>query len=134
MGEHRATVPNLHHRLVAQLGDELVHRPIERGPQTVRQALTLVAGHSSGAARALQALLERCPRLEDAAVDLARAYVEIARSQGVGGTLFLAGNGGSMADALHISFDSETTSTKVPVNRTIDFGSFVFGFNSASDD
>jgi len=36
-------------------------------------------------------------------VDLARAYVAIARSQGVGGTLFLAGNGGSMADGLHIS-------------------------------
>ncbi len=41
---------------------------------------------------------------------------------------------GSEADALHISFDSGTTSTEVLVNRTIDFGSFVFGFNGASDE
>ena len=40
---------------------------------------------------------------------------------------------GYEADALHISFDSEDTSTSVPVSRTIDFGSFIFGFNGATD-
>jgi len=103
VGDHRATVPNLYHRLVAELGDELARRPIEQGPQTVQQALTFVSERSSGAARALRGLLERCPELECTAADLARAYIAIARSQGVSGTLFLAGNGGSMTDALHIS-------------------------------
>lgn len=103
VGHHRTTIPNLYHRLVAELGDELARRPMERGPQTVQQVLTLVAERSSGVVRALRGLLERCPELGCAAVDLARAYVEIARSQRIGGTLFLAGNGGSMADALHIS-------------------------------
>jgi len=103
VGHLRVTIPNLHHRLVAELGDELARRPIERGPQTAQQALTLVAERSFGAARALRELLERRPELECTAMDLARAYVAIARSQGVGGTLFLAGNGGSMADGLHIS-------------------------------
>jgi Ca2+-binding RTX toxin-like protein len=37
---------------------------------------------------------------------------------------------GTEADALHIAFES----ANVPVNRTIDFGSFVFGFNGASDE
>ncbi|MEA3345561.1 MAG: SIS domain-containing protein [Chloroflexota bacterium] len=53
--------------------------------------------------RALQELLGRRPELECAAASLARAYDEIAHSQEAGGTLFLAGNGGSMADGLHIS-------------------------------
>ena len=103
VGHHRATIPYLYHRLVAELGDELAYSPIERGPQIVEQALTLVTERSSGAARALRGLLERYPELESAAVDLARAYAAIASSQVVSGTLFLAGNGGSMADALHIS-------------------------------
>jgi len=103
VGDHRATVPSLYHRLVADVEDALARGPIECGARTVEQALTPVAERSSAAVRTLQELLKRCPALECTAVDLARAYVEVARSQAVGGTLFLAGNGGSMADALHIS-------------------------------
>ena len=103
VGNYRATIANLYQRLVAELKDELAPKPIEREPQTVEQALTLVAQRSSGAGRALRDLMERRPELECAAVGLGRAYLAIARSQGIGGTLFLAGNGGSMADALHIS-------------------------------
>lgn len=99
----RTALPDLHHRLVAELGDEIRPGPVERPPQTVEQALALLAERSMGAARALRDLLARCPALGQVAPDLARAYLEISQSQRVGGTLFLAGNGGSMADALHVS-------------------------------
>jgi D-sedoheptulose 7-phosphate isomerase len=52
---------------------------------------------------ALRDLLERHPALAPIAGDLARTYLELVRCFSAGGTLFLCGNGGSMADALHIS-------------------------------
>ena len=97
---------------MTELGEGLACGPTESAQQTpqrvqavlpLQHTLALIAERSCGAAGALRELLQRCPELECAAVDLARAYAEIARSQKVGGTLFLAGNGGSMADALHIS-------------------------------
>ena len=52
---------------------------------------------------ALRDLLERHPDLTPIAADLARAYLELVRCFSAGRMLFLCGNGGSMADALHIS-------------------------------
>ena len=51
----------------------------------------------------LTALATRQPALAEVVADLARAFRELARCFRAGGTLFLCGNGGSMADALHIS-------------------------------
>lgn len=51
----------------------------------------------------LQALLVRQPRLAPAADALYAAFQAIAASQAGQGCLYLCGNGGSMADALHIS-------------------------------
>ena len=53
-------------------------------------------------ARRYEALL-RHPRLGALAPSLGRAYLAIASSLERGGTLYLAGNGGSLSDALHIS-------------------------------
>ncbi len=47
--------------------------------------------------------LRRHPRLGALAPSLGRAYLSIAASLEQGGTLYLAGNGGSFSDALHIS-------------------------------
>ena len=47
--------------------------------------------------------IKRHPELECAADALGRAYLAIADSLERGGTLFLCGNGGRLADALHIS-------------------------------
>lgn len=52
---------------------------------------------------ALRDLLERHSALTPVAGDLARIYLKLVRCFSAGGTLFLCGNGGSMADALHIS-------------------------------
>lgn len=51
----------------------------------------------------LQSLLVRYPELASAAGDLAAAFQAIVASQEKGGCLYLCGNGGSMADALHMS-------------------------------
>ncbi len=51
----------------------------------------------------LRTFWEERPVLRDNLVDLLRAYETIARSLEQGGTLFICGNGGSFADALHIS-------------------------------
>ncbi len=51
----------------------------------------------------LQAMLARHPELSSTADDLVAAYRAIARTWEQEGCLYLCGNGGSMADAMHIS-------------------------------
>ena len=58
---------------------------------------------SPQAAKVLRVALEANPPLEMMADDLASAAIAILRSFATGGTFFIGGNGGSMADAMHIS-------------------------------
>jgi D-sedoheptulose 7-phosphate isomerase len=51
----------------------------------------------------VEAMIARHPPLAEAAGALIDAYEAIARAQEGGGCLYLCGNGGSMADAVHIS-------------------------------
>jgi D-sedoheptulose 7-phosphate isomerase len=51
----------------------------------------------------VEAMLARHPLLVEAAPALIDAYGAIAQAQEKGGCLYLCGNGGSMADAVHIS-------------------------------
>jgi D-sedoheptulose 7-phosphate isomerase len=55
------------------------------------------------AAEILENMLHEHPALNPLRADLMRAYLALKRCFLTGGTLYLAGNGGSMADALHIS-------------------------------
>jgi D-sedoheptulose 7-phosphate isomerase len=71
--------------------------------QTGREALARVATNYPPAAPALQALLESHPSLNGCAGDLAQAFEALMRVFRAGGTLYICGNGGSMADALHIA-------------------------------
>lgn len=89
-GDHQVTLPNLHARLVAALGS--AHRVAPEEP----------AAHPDYPP-ALKALLDRQPALGEVAEQIARAFRAIVWSQERGGTLFICGNGGSMADALHLS-------------------------------
>ena len=73
-GDHRVTIPNLYHRLVAALSN--FQLPISN----------------------LQSVVP-----DEVSTGLMRAFHALARCFRTGGTLFLCGNGGSMADALHIS-------------------------------
>lgn len=90
--DHRVTIPNLHHRVVAALG-RLPITPRTPAPEPLPAAVETV----------LQGLMARHPELQATAPDLTRAYRALVQAYKAGGTLFLCGNGGSMADALHIS-------------------------------
>ncbi len=95
-GDHRATIPNLHHRLIEALGSEF---PSREPPSGVADDAPL----PPAVARVVEELIARRPELAAITRDLARAYRMLAASFAAGGTLFLGGNGGSLADALHIS-------------------------------
>jgi len=88
----RKTIPNLYHRVVAALGDVGVELS-RTSPTPERDDVQAV----------LMALAARQPALGGVVADLARLYRELTHCFRAGGTLFLCGNGGSMADALHIS-------------------------------
>jgi len=105
-GDHRDTIPNLHHRILAALATTPEARDDIAATDTTSRSLRPVshrAGLAAPAGAILDDLLARHPELEPTAVDLARAFRELVRCYKTGSTLYLCGNGGSMADALHIS-------------------------------
>jgi phosphoheptose isomerase len=89
-GDHVETIPNLYHRVAPELGtvgiQPLPNRVIPERVQAI-----------------IDSLVNRQPDLEAIVPDLTRVFYELVRCFQSGGTLFLCGNGGSMADALHIS-------------------------------
>lgn len=102
-GDHRVTIPNLRQQVLACLPASSIARPgMEAGPEAddARAALTRTAPQ---AAHVLEAMLAFYPGLAVTAGALARAFHILRECFTRGGTLFIAGNGGSMADALHIS-------------------------------
>ena len=106
-GDHALTVPTLYAHLTQALGESLAittRAGLQSPGDSSLDALRTAVGRRSAAAlAAFDDLLARQPQLREAALDLARAYLAIAQSLQTGGTLFLCGNGGSYADALHIS-------------------------------
>ena len=99
-GDHRDTLPNLYHQVVERLD------PI----QPISQNSGIQAGVSAAfstekpyAAENLEKMLREFPLLNPLRADLIRCYSALERCFLTGGTLYLAGNGGSMSDALHIS-------------------------------
>ncbi len=102
-GDHAQTVPNLYALVTAALGETLAVEPASSRRAFADEPLAAIGRRSAAAAAVLADLLARQPQLREAAPHLARAYLAIAQSLAHGGTLFLCGNGGSLADALHIS-------------------------------
>lgn len=101
-GEHLLTIPNLHHKVLAHLqGIDL--SPAASHGAAPADPLEYIARNYPPAAPILREMTEQYPELRDCVADLARAFEAILRSLRTSGTLFLCGNGGSMADALHIA-------------------------------
>lgn len=99
-GDHRDTLPNLYHQVTDQL------EPIQPVSQNSVGAVEAPVGFSSEnpeAAEILETMLREYPVLNPIRADLIRSYTALKRCFLTGGTLYLAGNGGSMSDALHIS-------------------------------
>ena len=101
-GDHRLTIPNLRLQLLARLPDGRAALPAveAKGADDPRVELARTAPR---AARVLETTLQTLPELAVTAEALARTFHILHDCFSRGGTLFIAGNGGSMADALHIS-------------------------------
>ena len=109
-GDHRETLPNLYHQIVAQL------EPIPPASQNSANSGGDLPGFSTEnpiAAEILEKMLGEYPLLTALRPDLLRAYTALKRCFLTAGTLYLAGNGGSMADALHISGELDKAYKKV---------------------
>lgn len=104
-GNHLQTIPYLYHGVSEKLKAHPLKVRIkpDEAEGDFTAAMIRVEKRSPQAAEALRGMLERRPHLQDAAPSLCKSYLSIAESFERGGTLFLFGNGGSMADALHIS-------------------------------
>jgi phosphoheptose isomerase len=103
VGDHKVTVPNVHHLVVRRL-DRVPNASQRTSPATQWPAVVQDLEQSApAAARVLCRTMERAPHLVGTASALARAFNALSRCFVTGGTLFVGGNGGSMADALHIS-------------------------------
>jgi phosphoheptose isomerase len=100
-GDHLATIPNLRGRVLALLEGTRLPRAAPEAPEA--GPLERVAAEFPPAAPLLRAMLERYPDLRACLPDLARAFEVMLRAFRSGGALFLCGNGGSQADALHIA-------------------------------
>jgi phosphoheptose isomerase len=99
-GDHRDTLPNLYHQIVDQL--EPVPPVSQNSTAQVGEAPQF-SRENPIAAQILEELLRQSPALFPLRAGLMSAYTALKRCFLTGGTLYLAGNGGSMADALHIS-------------------------------
>jgi len=99
-GDHRDTLPNLYHQVVDQLAPI---QPVSQNSVGPGAESLSFSAENSEAAEILARMLEAYPVLDPLRGDLIRCFTALKRCFLTGGTLYLAGNGGSMSDALHIS-------------------------------
>lgn len=112
-GDHRLTIPNLARLVREELdagsaglsGANLTGRGLHAGGSDgdAEEPLGVPAAVSQPEAEVLQRLVSAHPELQEASTALAAAFRLLSVAFRTGGTLFVCGNGGSMADALHIS-------------------------------
>jgi len=98
--DHRDSLPTLYHQVTDSLPPI---KPVSQNTAAAPGEPLNFAAESPAAAAILAKLLSEFPQLAPLRPDILRAYALLKRCFETGGTLFLAGNGGSMADALHIS-------------------------------
>lgn len=104
-GDHMVTIPNLHAGVIKRLGERVIPVVSRRlpPPESAAGAVADLEVEAPAAAEILNRMMAQFPQLQGTAGDLARAFRVLKHSFLTGGTLYVAGNGGSMADALHIS-------------------------------
>jgi phosphoheptose isomerase len=132
-GDHRDTLPNLYHQVIESL------HPIPPASQRMAGSDALSASLEISdpvAAKILAATLQDAPELSDARNALVQSYFAIKRCFLTGGTLFLAGNGGSMADAIHISGELDKaykSKRRIPAAHAARLGHFPGGAELAEN-
>ena len=106
-GDHNVTIPNLHHLIVKALAEDpksIPEKKDENGDLASKSSPTVrLEEMSSHAHKVLKNALQTNPELQPLSDSLVEAFRTLELSFSTGGRLFIGGNGGSMADALHIS-------------------------------
>lgn len=105
-GDHRVTIPNLYHLIRQSLGEEALPPPPVQQEALAETWPALVEGlavTAPSAAQVLRQTMERYPPLQRTAGEVVRAFRALMTCFRSGGILFVCGNGGSFADALHIA-------------------------------
>jgi phosphoheptose isomerase len=103
-GNHLETVPTFHHHAVSRLGEGInFSQPDEKSGDEKEIISQRIKSRSQAANSSFTELFKNHAHLLGNQVQLGKCYLTIASCLERGGTLFLAGNGGSMSDALHIS-------------------------------
>jgi phosphoheptose isomerase len=104
-GDHRMTIPTLYqyltqnYKIQPNAGHSSKPREIRKSPDLIKS----LTESRPDIAEIVESLTRKKPELKPTISSLWQAYSSISQSFERGGTLFLFGNGGSMADALHIS-------------------------------
>ncbi len=99
-GDHRDTLSNLYHQVVGQL-EPL--QPVSQNSASPVGETNIFSAENPKANEILELMLHEYPVLTPLRAELIHSYTALKRCFLTGGTLYLAGNGGSMSDALHIS-------------------------------
>jgi len=121
-GNHRDTIPNLHHEILENSEFSRQDHPIQEHPASelsLAYYLKLVKQRSPLSAQAVEELSNRNPTLSVALPALCQAYLLLASCFERGGRLYISGNGGSMSDALHITGELvKSFAQKRPLSET----------------
>jgi phosphoheptose isomerase len=101
-GDHRSTIPTLYHQIVDNCppGTKFIL------PVNARLDMNTISGFASdfpAAAKILAVMESNYPQLSGLSQNISAAFRTLLRCFITGGIFFIGGNGGSMADAIHIA-------------------------------
>jgi phosphoheptose isomerase len=106
-GDFILTIPNLHKLITDNLlKDEKIPfvNPLTKTPHIDdNNLIKSFSNEFPDVAETIDRMIHNSPQLRPCSLQLIRTFRTLSMAYLVGGTLFLGGNGGSMADALHIS-------------------------------
>ncbi|MEM2703058.1 MAG: SIS domain-containing protein [Candidatus Bathyarchaeia archaeon] len=103
-GDHILTIPNLYHLILNKSGGEVFNLPRRTSlAHSLEWQLEEIAQTYQEIKDIADRFVKLNPTLKHVIGDIIKAYRAINRCFEIGGTLFICGNGGSFADALHIS-------------------------------
>jgi phosphoheptose isomerase len=120
-GDHTATIPNLYHLVTEKLGKSAIRLESRKkisDTATLQSEIEEISQQHPPVKGILDDFAKRNPILEPMLKDLVHTYKAVNHCFKTGGTLFLCGNGGSFADAFHMSAELlKSYKRKRPVPR-----------------
>lgn len=102
-GDHLVTIPSVHHGVLAELSENQLPTKQISSLTRKRSSQEIFRENYPRAFNAYSRIVQDTPSLESCLEGLFQATTVCLQSFLTNGTLYISGNGGSMADAIHIS-------------------------------